>query len=390
MLTAAIVSSNPGGDASLRGYLEQSGLVASLQHWTPSLESHPSPGESIPDVVLLNLSQDVESCLALAAHLRGLRPDVCLIACCPSQPPSAELLLQAMRGGIQDVLAPPIDPAVLKQSLARLIEHANLRERDDVGKLIVLLGARGGVGTTTVATTVGAQLAQLTRKRVVLLDLARPLGHVSLLLDLDPRFSVRDSVENLERLDSHFFRGLLTRHRSGLEVLAGTKDPDEWHQLSVPSLTRVVNAALSSSDLVLIDLGSSYSSEWSSILRRARTVIWVAEVDVPSLWCLEQHLSKMTSLGVDSEQLQIVINRWHRRDDEILKSFEARVKRPVFAHLPNDFRQVSQAITLGVTLSKNHGDPLGAKFRELAGRLAAVAGITPPRSDAGMFTRMFS
>jgi pilus assembly protein CpaE len=389
MLTAAIVGSHPDGDTALRGYLEQSGMVASPQHWTPSLGPHPSPGEPIPDVVFLNLSHDVQSCLALAARLRKLRPDVCLIACCLSRPPSGELLLEAMRRGIQDVLAPPIDPAVLKQSLARLTERANLRKRDDGGKLTMLLGAKGGVGTTTVATTIGAQLARLTRKRVVLLDLARPLGHVSLMLDLDPQFSVRDSVENLERLDSQFLRGLLTRHQSGLEVLAGTKDPDEWRQLPVPSLARVVDAALRSSDLVLIDLGSSYSSEWSSILRLARTVICVAEVDVPSLWCLEQHLSKMTSLGVDSERLRIVINRWHSRDDEILKSFEARVKRPVFARIPNDFRQVSQT-TSGVPLSENHDDLSETKFQELAGRLAAVAGFSPPRSVARMFARLFS
>jgi pilus assembly protein CpaE len=235
------------------------------------------------------------------------------------------------------------------------------------------MGSKGGVGTTTVAVNLGVQLAMSTEKRVVLLDFARPIGYVSLLLDLQPRFTLRDAVGNLERLDSYFLAGLLTRHKSGLDVLAGTANPDEWHHIPVPVLPRVVNVTQSNCDFLLMDLGSVYSSEWSSVLHLARMVIVVSEADVPGLWALDRHMSSLVSFGLDPERLKIIINRWHRNDEDALKAFEKKVKRTIFARLPNDFRQVSKAVNLGAPLSGDHSDPLTARIQQVAAQLAGVS-----------------
>jgi pilus assembly protein CpaE len=298
--------------------------------------------------------------------------------------------MQAMRSGVQEFLAQPlIEPQLLQNTLTRLIENLGVTETDSLDKLLVVAGAKGGVGTTTVTVNLGVQLAQLTQKRVVLLDLARPLGHVALLLDLQPRFSIRDALENLERLDGHFLSGLLTQHKSGVEVLAGTAHADQWIDVAVPALNRVVNVAQGDADFALVDLGSMYSTEWTSMLLQARTVILVAEVDVPGLWNLERQVSMLTSSGLDSERLRIFVNRWHRRDEEALKAFEKKVGRPIFARLPNDFRQVSEAVDLGVPLSRNHNDPLTTKFRQLASQLAGLAPAPLRAAKASGFLNLF-
>ena len=77
-------------------------------------------------------------------------------------------------------------------------------------KAILVTGSKGGVGTTTVALNLGVQLANATKKRVALLDLARPFGQISLMLDFEPRFTVLDALERIQRLDdqaSHCRRG---------------------------------------------------------------------------------------------------------------------------------------------------------------------------------------
>ncbi len=374
MLMAAVASVVAKNSGYLRACLEQTGLVKAIMEWEIDPDRHPASGESVPDVVLIDLTRDQNACFAFAAHLRRLRPSVCLVACSPVQDPSSELLMQAMRSGMQEFLRQPIEATTLQEVLERFIKaRGPSAEPEAVEKLTVVMGSKGGVGATTVAVNLGVQLASLTKKRVVLLDFARPLGHVSLLLDLQPRFSIRDAIESLERLDSHYFTGLLTRHKSGLEILAGTTDPDEWFHIPVPVLPRVVNVAQSSCDYLLMDLGSVYSSEWSSVLHLARTMVVVAQADVPALWTLERHIAAMKGFGLDPDRLQIVINRWHRNDDEALKTFEKKVKRPIFACIPNDFRQVSEAVNLGTPLSRNHQDPLMARFRQMASQLAGVA-----------------
>jgi len=275
-----------------------------------------------------------------------------------------------------------------REALARFFRELAGTQTTPVERLIAVMGTKGGVGTSTVAVNLGVQLTRLTQKRVVLLDFARPLGYVSLLLDLQPRFSVRDAAENVSRLDSYFFADLRTHHQSGLEVLAGASHPDEWQTIPLTTVARLVEVAQSSCDFVLMDLGSVYSSEWSPILSRADKVLLVAEANVPALWTLGRHISTLVSCGVDRNRISVIINRWHRRDEDAVKAVEKNVKLPVFARLPADSRQVSEATNLGVPLSKNHGDALGARFRHMACRLAGIAPVS--EENSGLLTRLFS
>ena len=59
----------------------------------------------------------------------------------------------------------------------------------------------------------------------------------------------------MDRLDSHFFAGLLTHHKTKLEILGGVTQPEEWQSINIPSLERVVNVAQNTFDMVLLGYG---------------------------------------------------------------------------------------------------------------------------------------
>jgi len=383
MLTAAVVSRNSKSSASLQATLQQTGLVASVTSWDPNPERYPATGEPVPDVIMLDLSDDPEPFFNFAAHIRRHRPTVHVVACSIERHPEPELLLQAMRTGIQDFLPKPLESDMLNVTLARFVKDRG-GESEGFDKLIVVLGAKGGVGTTTVAVNLGVQLAQITKKRIGLLDFGCPLGQVSLLLDLQPRFSIHDAIENIDRLDAHFFTGLLTQHKSGLEVLAGTSSPDEWLRITVPALVRLIHVAQGAFDFVVVDYGSVYSSEVRSVLGLARAILLVAQADVPSLWTLSRHISALSDLGIDSERIQIVVNRWHKRDDEALASVEKNLRRSIAARLPNDFKQVSAATNLGMALDNNQRDPLVSGLRRLAQHVAGISTEATKQTGAGL------
>jgi pilus assembly protein CpaE len=239
-----------------------------------------------------------------------------------------------------------------------------------------------------VAVNIGVQLSTFARKRVALLDFANPLGNVHLLLDLHPKFTVRDAVDNMDRLDSHFFAGLLTHHKTKLEILGGVTQPEEWQSINIPSLERVVNVAQNTFDMVLLDMGSQFSSEWTSILRMARMILIVAEANVPALWTLERRLLALKGFGIDPERARVIINRWHKGDEEVLKGVQKDINRPVFASLPNDFRMASAAVNLGTPLQENHNNVLSSRYRQIAAQLAGldVVPITKKGSLGGFFS----
>ncbi len=373
MLTVAIVSDDPTSSAQIVAALQQSGIVKSIKEWMIPAARIPGTAEGVPDFVLLDLGQDTDPLFKFAAQLRRIRPATRLIAVSAALPPTQQLLLEAMRSGVQEFLPKPIGMVALKDMLSRWVNELSTQEPPSHNKVIVVMGSKGGVGATTVAVNLGVQLSVFAHKRVVLLDFARPLGNAHLLLDLRPKFGVRDAVDNLDRLDSHLFGGLLTKHKTQLEILAGAIQPEEWQTIAVPPLERIVNVAQNNFDVVLVDIGSQFSSDWSPVLNMARMNLIVAEANVPSLWTLQRRLVALTSFGIEPDRVKIIVNRWHKGDEEIMKGIQKDINRPVFACIPNDFRKASNSINLGTPLLENgHNNGLSLRYRQLAAQIAGI------------------
>jgi pilus assembly protein CpaE len=388
MLTVAIASSDMASSAQLLASLQQTGLVKSVKQWAIPADKLPDSAELLPDVVFLDLARDPEPYFQFGAQLRRVRPSIKLVACSSAVPPNHQLLLEAMRCGVQDFLPKPVDAGALKEILSRFMQDLDIKDHSSLDRLIVVMGAKGGVGATTVAVNLGVQLSTFARKRVALLDFARPLGNVHLLLDLHPKFGVRDAVDNMDRLDSHFFAGLLTRHKTKLEILGGATQAEEWQTIAIPPLERVVNVAQNNFDMVLLDMGSQFSSEWSAVLRMARMILVVAEANVPALWTMERRLLALKGLGIDPDRTRVIINRWHKGDEEVLKSIQKDINRPVFACLPNDFRMASASVNLGTPLQENHNNVLSSRYRQIAAQLAGLDVVTNPKKGSlgGLFS----
>jgi pilus assembly protein CpaE len=378
MLTAGIASGDKSGSAQLLAGLQQTGMVTSVKEWAIPAEQLPDADEAVPDIVLLDLGREAEPYFAFGAHLRRIQPMVRLVACSAGPAPNQQLLLEAMRSGVQDFVSKPVSPEALREILIRLQLDVQPLGRHGGEKLIVVMGSKGGVGATTVAVNLGVDLCAVAHKRTVLLDLARPLGNAHLFLNLRPRFGIRDAFENLDRLDTHLLGGLLTHHQSKLELLAGTLHPEGWRNISVTPILRVVNVAQAGFDLAVLDMGPQFSPEWNAVLQTARMILVVAEANVPSLWNLERRIQALAASGIEPERIRIIVNRWHKGDEQTLKSIEDEIKLPVFACLPNDFDGASTSTNHGTPLNGSHSSALGARYRELASRLVGIETATPP------------
>jgi pilus assembly protein CpaE len=368
----AMAGADPIGNSTLRAMLQQSGLVKDTQEWASLDAVKLRHTDDVPDVVFLDLSTGMRSEFAFAQELSRLRPSVTIIACSMKNETNPEFLLQAMRSGIRDFLQKPYNRIEVGSLMHRLGNECGAQpvKSAGTGRLMAVLGTKGGVGTSTVAVNLAVQLARIPGKKSLLLDFSRPMGDVAALLDLKPKFQMRDAIENVRRLDTTMFGGLLTPHKSGLHVLCGATRLEDWQNGSLPVVERIVELALRSFDFVVLDMGSFYSAEWERMLQTAE-VLLVSEADLTGLAKLDKHLRALANLRVPSKQIRLVINRWHRSDEEALAQIESNMKMPVFARLPNNFKQVTEATVRGVPVVKN-GDPLTEGFAKMAGQLAGT------------------
>jgi len=165
------------------------------------------------------------------------------------------------------------------------------------------------------------------------------------MLDFHPRFTLLDALERVDRLDESLLASLFTRHKSGIEILAGPLHAalraEQRQSVTLESLLRILELARAAYDFVVVDLGFVNAAEWSRVLHTADTLLLIAEPSTLALGMLERYLHAVDSAGLDRARFQIIINRARQSDDDPVIQSEKILKQSFFARLPNDFRQVS-------------------------------------------------
>jgi len=234
----------------------------------------------------------------------------------------------------------------------------------------IVTGSKGGVGTSTVALNLSVQLAMQAKKRTNLIDLARPFGQISLMLDFEPRFTILDVLERITRIDGNILASMTTRHRSGVEILAGPLQApmraEQRQSVTIQAIQRLIQIAAGAFDYVLVDIGVVNAAEWTLVLQEAHTILLVTEPSLLAMGMIERHIGAAARAGVDCGRVQILVNRWRQNDDEILSAYEKSSGRNILSRLPNDYRQLTEAVQLATPLMGSGGNPLTARYRELA------------------------
>jgi Flp pilus assembly CpaE family ATPase len=131
-------------------------------------------------------------------------------------------------------------------------------------------------------------------------------------------------------------------------------------------------------EFTIVDMGVVNAAEWAPVLTHAGTLLLVAEPSVLALGMVGRHIAAAAPAGIDCERIQVVVNRWRQNDDAMLSAFEKQSSRPVLTRLPNDYRQLTEALTLGMPLTGSANNVLLSRYRALASWVTAKS---PARAE---------
>jgi pilus assembly protein CpaE len=163
------------------------------------------------------------------------------------------LLVDAMRAGVNEVVAEPFGQHDLESAIERVCGQAAGTE---TGEVIRVRRCQGGVGTTTVAVNMATTLGHLSKPgRALLIDLHQSGGDAAIFTGAEPRFSIVDAIENTHRLDESFLRTLVTAFAPGTDLLASSERAAA--RLDREKTRRVVEVAASFYKYTIIDLARS-------------------------------------------------------------------------------------------------------------------------------------
>jgi pilus assembly protein CpaE len=248
------------------------------------------------------------------------------------------LLMSCMRSGAREFLSQPVALGPLNEALSRASTRrptTRMPSSKGGGKVLVFLGGKGGSGVTTVACNFAVSLVQECSQTAVLIDLDLPLGDAALNLGISPQFSTVDALQNYTRLDQNFLSKLLTKHSSGLFVLAA---PGKFPQVEVSNeaMERLVAVARTAFDFVVVDAGSRFDLSGTTLVDQADTVYLVMQAGIPELRNSHRVISEYFKNG--GSNLEIVLNRFMPRSGGVDEEHISKaLTRPVQWKIPSDY-----------------------------------------------------
>jgi pilus assembly protein CpaE len=318
------------------------------------------------DVVIVDLvPNDVAAALRTIEILRLNCPKSAIFVV--GEMAQSQLIVNAMRAGAQEFLPRPTTIDHLLDAFHRLVSsQRKIRFPGVRGRVFVVLNAKGGSGATTVAVNLALALSA-KHASTALLDMA-PLGNAALHLNLKPGFNITDALRNLHRLDAALLDGFMTRHESGLHLLAG--HPGVNAAESGPAdFTRLFDVVVNQYRYVVIDASTRLDPAIRALCDLSDTVLLVATPDLASLWSATR-IREFFAGSPAEQKMKLVLNRYKKKpfsDSDI----EETTQTKILLKIPNQYALLNGALERGVPVVIQNRNDLARCFIELGDLLAA-------------------
>ncbi|MGP8245371.1 MAG: response regulator [Bryobacteraceae bacterium] len=342
----------------------------------------------------LNLpdSQGLATFEALRLHTRDI-PIVVMTTAANEQ-----LAFSAVEHGAQDYL---IKGRVTTAALIRVLRYAVARhkgihrgsgESQSVGRTIGVLGAKGGVGATTVAAhlalglreeTVREQAARVPAAperadpKVLLIDLDANSSSTSFLFQTKPEFTLADAATNLHRLDREFWSGIVSETGCGVDLL---NPPGSRGYTEMPPAERVrhvVRFARNLYSLVVVDLGAP-SVLALEVIQEVQNVVLVVTPLLMEMLEARRALAKLTEIGLTGDRIHLVWNRATRQQAGAIRLFEKAIGRSAARMIADCSAEIESKFSDGRFLDSSL--PLRKETAQLAAHLLGRDAARAPRS----------
>ena len=294
------------------------------------------------------------------------------------------LMLQALRAGVNECVTEPLQQEELTAAFERLVGQRN--EVADSGDVFAFLGAKGGVGTTTVAVNFATALAQEAPGATLFIDLHLAYGDAAVFLWVESRFSVLDALENTHRLDKAFLQNLVTNTPSRLDLLA-SGDRSSTAGVDSQRVHALLEQCAKLYRFVVVDVSRSDSAALEA-LGVARSIVVVANQELATVRNASR-IAERLRVRYGKDKVTLAISRADRTSEIGHEDVEKAVGSSVDYTFPSDYRLALQAMNKGRPLMLDNHSGLAGSFRKFAHDLAGLDGEEEEDAvSSGLFSRL--
>jgi pilus assembly protein CpaE len=286
--------------------------------------------------------------------------------------------------GIVEYFPKPLARDVLNRAFSEIIVPNADRSAPRHGKLMFVVGVRGGCGATTLAAMSAWEMSQTQRRRTLLLDLSLQCGDAALLLNTTPAYALREAFEFPERVDKLYLERATKQVTDRLDLLAALEPLTQAVKVDPASVATLLDKLVSRYRNVLVDLPASFAIKLQDILQMPSTCLFVSGAGLSSARDLARWYELLGANTAERHTVH-VLNHPHAHGGLSVEEFTKVSGRAPDVVVPYD-RDIAEAATLGIEAMKKCQ---GFK-RRLGPVLESLTGVgTGQKSRASLFTKLW-
>lgn len=347
--------------------------------------------EADPDILMVSLVEPLARALRTIEVLHATFPNKGIIAVATSA--DDDTTRKAVRAGARDYLTIPFGRDDVERAVVAVFEAETKRQELSTpenrltiakGEIIVVFGAKGGIGKTTLAVNLATAVERETRLHVVLVDLDMQMGDIALMLNVAPEHNISDAAANADRLEPEFVQSLVFPDASGVRVLTAVTNPEDSEGITADQVGKILDALVRTFDYVIVDTSPSLNDVNVAAMERATVTLLLTSSELSSIKRTKITLDVLRNgLHYPEERIKLIVNSPSPQRGIPTNEIEATLGFPVFWHVPFD-SAVSESVKAGRPVIETK--PGGLYSKTTVSLVRGILGIrTPKRGLFGLF-----
>jgi len=312
-----------------------------------------------PDVVLMDINMPGMDGIMASEAISNQMPDTAIVIISIQGEP--EYLKKAMAAGARDYLVKPFTSSDLADTIRRVSNTYKMRAARSVTppvnaappepnpqakKVLTLFSSKGGVGRTTIACNLAVSIAQENQKKVALVDFDLQGGDVTVMLNLSPRGTIAELVQEEDRMEFSLVNSYLAPHMSGLKILPAPLQPEQAEVITAGHVEEILTLLKTNFDIVIVDTSPLFNDLNLSILEIASDILLICTRDLPSIKHVKTDLEVLDTLSL-SGKVKLVVNQSTLDYGIKISDLENSLSASPAAILPYDEKTVLSSINKG-------------------------------------------
>ena len=279
--------------------------------------------------------------------------------------------LDYIKRGLRDLIDLPLQENDIIKVIHRFNRDSASSQLKKTGRVYTFFSFKGGVGNTFVTVNTAVSLAKLTKKRVLLWDMALQAGDIPFFLNFKPEFTLTDIIDNIDHIDESYIQGVLQTQASGVSILPSPMKIEEIERLTPETIEKLLNIFLKYSDHIVIDGGYRLADVLIPLIDASSYLFVTCTLELISLRSASRCLDILDRLNYSPDKIKIIVNRFNSKHEAITIDKAREILKYELVHFfGNDYETASRSVNLGQSVAEAaKGSRLDLQFMELSKKI---------------------